>query len=65
MGTVLSTIIIATMLYLILEVDELGFDPADRRMLEAIIESYDGGPVGIDTIAALIAGEIEVLLKIS
>ncbi|USN95180.1 MAG: Holliday junction branch migration DNA helicase RuvB [Candidatus Nomurabacteria bacterium] len=42
---------------LLLEVDELGLDPADRRMLEAIIESYDGGPVGVDTIAALIAEE--------
>ena len=37
----------------LLEIDELGLDPADRRMLEAIIESYDGGPVGVDTIAAL------------
>lgn len=41
----------------LLEVDELGLDPADRRMLEAIIESYDGGPVGVDTIAALLAEE--------
>ncbi len=41
----------------LLEIDELGLDPADRRMLEAIIESYDGGPVGVDTIAALIAEE--------
>ena len=41
----------------LLEVDELGLDPADRRMLVAIIESYDGGPVGVDTIAALIAEE--------
>lgn len=42
---------------LLLEIDELGLDPADRRMLEAIIESYNGGPVGVDTIAALIAEE--------
>lgn len=41
----------------LLEIDELGLDPADRRMLEAIIESYDGGPVGVDTISALIAEE--------
>lgn len=41
----------------LLEIDELGLDPADRRMLEAVIESYDGGPVGVDTIAALIAEE--------
>jgi Holliday junction DNA helicase RuvB len=41
----------------LLEIDELGLDPADRRMLEAIIESYNGGPVGVDTIAALLAEE--------
>lgn len=41
----------------LLEVDELGLDPADRRMLEAIIDSYNGGPVGVDTIAALLAEE--------
>ncbi len=41
----------------LLEIDELGLDPADRRMLEAIIENYNGGPVGVDTISALIAEE--------
>lgn len=41
----------------LLEVDELGLDIADRRMLEAVIENYDGGPVGLGTIAALIAEE--------
>jgi len=41
----------------LLEVDELGLDPADRKMLEVIIDSYKGGPVGVDTIAALLAEE--------
>ena len=41
----------------LLEVDELGLDPADRAMLKAIILNYDGGPVGVDTIAALLAEE--------
>lgn len=41
----------------LLEIDELGLDIADRRMLEAIIENYKGGPVGLGTIAALIAEE--------
>lgn len=41
----------------LLEVDELGLDQADRRMLEAIIENYGGGPVGVETVAALIAEE--------
>lgn len=41
----------------LLEIDELGLDHADRRLLEAIIENYGGGPVGVDTLAALIADE--------
>jgi Holliday junction DNA helicase RuvB len=41
----------------LLEIDELGLDPADRMLLEAIIESYGGGPVGVETLAALTAEE--------
>ncbi len=41
----------------LLEVDELGLDNADRRILEAIIDHYDGGPVGVETLAALVAEE--------
>lgn len=41
----------------LLEVDELGLDPADRMLLTAIIESYNGGPVGVETLAALTAEE--------
>ena len=37
-----------------LEVDELGLDSIDRRMLRAIMEFYGGGPVGLDTLAATI-----------
>ena len=40
-----------------LEIDELGLDNIDRRMLEAIIKYYGGGPVGIDTLAATIGEE--------
>lgn len=40
-----------------LEVDELGLDRNDRRMLEAIIRFYNGGPVGIETLAAAIGEE--------
>jgi Holliday junction DNA helicase RuvB len=35
-----------------LEVDAAGFDPMDRRLLSIIIGDYDGGPVGVDTLAA-------------
>ena len=40
-----------------LEIDELGLDNTDRRMMEAIIKFYDGGPVGLDTLAATIGEE--------
>lgn len=40
-----------------MEIDELGLDSIDRRMLKSIIEIYGGGPVGLDTIAALIGEE--------
>lgn len=41
----------------LLEVDALGLDPADRMLLLAIMESYNGGPVGVETLAALTAEE--------
>jgi len=40
-----------------LEIDKLGLDSTDRRMLEAIIKFFDGGPVGLDTLAATINEE--------
>ncbi len=40
-----------------LEVDELGLDMVDRRMLQAMIKHYGGGPVGLDTLAAVIGEE--------
>ena len=41
----------------LLEVDELGLDPGDRMLLLAIIDNYNGGPVGVETLAALTAEE--------
>ncbi|MGC8719376.1 MAG: Holliday junction branch migration DNA helicase RuvB [Thermodesulforhabdaceae bacterium] len=41
----------------LLDVDEKGFDAMDRRILKLIIEHYDGGPVGIDTLAAALSEE--------
>ena len=40
-----------------LEIDKLGLDQIDRRMLMSIIENYGGGPVGLDTLAATINEE--------
>ena len=41
----------------VLEIDELGLDNTDRRMLETIINFYDGGPVGLETLSATIGEE--------
>ena len=41
----------------LLEIDELGLDPADRQFMEAMIKHYKGGPVGVNTMSALIAEE--------
>jgi holliday junction DNA helicase RuvB len=38
-----------------MDIDELGLDNTDRKMLRTIAEKYDGGPVGLDTIAATIS----------
>ncbi len=40
-----------------LQIDELGLDNVDRRLLGAIIDNHDGGPVGVETLAALLADE--------
>ena len=44
-----------------LEIDHLGLDPIDRRMLGAVIENYGGGPVGLETLAATIVEEAVTL----
>lgn len=44
-----------------LEVDPLGLDAVDRRMLMSIIENYGGGPVGLDTLAATVGEEAVTL----
>jgi len=49
-----------------LNVDKTGFDQMDRRLLRAIIERFDGGPVGVDSLAAAIGeerGTIEDVLE--
>ena len=52
---------IADMALLNLEVDKLGLDSLDRRMLRSIIEFYKGGPVGLETLAATINEEAVTL----
>ena len=47
----------ATRALALLEIDELGLDPADRNMLELMLENYEDRPVGLTTIAALTGDE--------
>ena len=47
-----------------LEVDEHGFDEVDRKLLLTIIEKYQGGPVGVNTLAAALAEEPDAIEEI-
>jgi len=48
----------------LLQVDPLGLDDVDRRVLKTIIEKYDGGPVGLNTIAASISEEQDTIMDV-
>lgn len=48
----------------LLEIDELGLDNLDRRVLLAIIEKFGGGPVGLDTIGASISEESDTIMDV-
>jgi len=48
----------------LLEVDDLGLDDIDRKVLRTIIEKFDGGPVGLDTIAAAISEEADTIMDV-
>ena len=47
-----------------LEVDRHGFDEVDRKLLLTIIEKYQGGPVGVNTLAAALAEEPDAIEEI-
>jgi holliday junction DNA helicase RuvB len=48
----------------LLQVDPLGLDDVDRRVLRTIIDKYNGGPVGLNTIAAAISEEPETIMEV-
>ncbi len=48
----------------LLEIDERGLDDLDRRVLDAIIAKFDGGPVGLDTIAASIGEAADTIMDV-
>ena len=54
-GTITATLAVAALD--LLEVDPMGFDTLDRKLLTTIIDKFDGGPVGIDSLAAAIGEE--------
>lgn len=45
----------------LLDVDEHGFDEIDRKLLRAVIERFDGGPVGVNTLAAVLSEEVDAI----
>ena len=45
----------------LLEVDALGLDSTDRKLLTSLIEKFDGGPVGLDTMGAAISEASETI----
>lgn len=47
-----------------LEVDELGLDEVDRKVLLAIIDKFEGGPVGIETVAAATSEEADTIMDV-
>ncbi|MDQ6695015.1 MAG: Holliday junction branch migration DNA helicase RuvB [Chloroflexota bacterium] len=47
-----------------LEIDSLGCDDVDRRILHTIIDKFDGGPVGLDTIAAATSEESDTIMDV-
>lgn len=49
--------VIADQALAMLEIDHAGLDPADRRLIETIIENHAGGPVGVETLAAITGDE--------
>lgn len=44
-----------------MEIDEIGLDEIDRKVLKTMIEKYKGGPVGLETIAATIGEEADTI----
>ncbi|HIN04890.1 MAG TPA: Holliday junction branch migration DNA helicase RuvB [Dehalococcoidia bacterium] len=47
-----------------LQVDELGLDQSDRRLLESIIDKFSGGPVGLETLAASIHEDSDTIMDV-
>jgi Holliday junction DNA helicase RuvB len=51
-------------LHLMLDIDNLGLDDLDRRVLDALINKFGGGPVGLETLAASISEEADTIMDV-
>jgi len=60
-GTGEITVAIACNALKLLDIDEHGFDEIDRKLLRAVIERFGGGPVGVNTIAAVLSEEVDAI----
>ncbi len=58
------TAVVAQEALSLMEIDELGLDDTDRRVLHAIIDKFGGGPVGLETIAAAISEEADTIMDV-
>jgi len=58
------TVEVARQALSLLEVDERGLDDLDRRVLRTIAEKFDGGPVGLDTVAAAVSEEPDTIMDV-
>ncbi len=63
-GKGIITLEIAKKALELLEIDELGLEPVDRRILEVIIEKFNGGPVGLQALSAAASEEEDTILDI-
>jgi Holliday junction DNA helicase RuvB len=55
---------VARLALALLDVDDLGLDDLDRRVLDSIINKFGGGPVGLDTLAASISEEGDTIMDV-
>jgi holliday junction DNA helicase RuvB len=60
-GTGEITVPIARDALKLMDIDEHGFDEIDRKLLRAVIERFGGGPVGVNTIAAVLSEEVDAI----
>ncbi len=51
-------------LHLMLDIDKLGLDDLDRRVLDALVNKFGGGPVGLETLAASISEEADTIMDV-